>query len=377
MYLYNNDNIITGYIKQLLHSFNLPRCKVFKTEEEFLEYYGEQPSVFGIIKKYHDNSDYIVYKKKNEFIKSAPYSFNHSYLNITTKLPLFNGIYDSTCHIYLGDYLRFLRDYKNIDLMSLYNCFSGETLVDNDYKYLIIPVKHKTLYTIALESSACAYVLTYEKDLKEISKLFTAGVRSSQFLKPFPIKTSIGADTDILEGSHAGSIEYACFKEDSYKLVIRIPKEEPVILSVLEGDFTKTVPYFVPVQINYEDDLKKSYEEVDVNKTLNNLQLLSPSIKRKGTSYPFADRLLEYLTDMAILPGDKISKNIIDAKEKVLYKVGETPQKYINDTFTNIDRFRFLDAFSKTKKTFKNTYDLLGFVDKEIEECLDDERGVE
>ena len=30
MYRYDNNNIITGYIKELLHSFNLPKPKVYK-----------------------------------------------------------------------------------------------------------------------------------------------------------------------------------------------------------------------------------------------------------------------------------------------------------------------------------------------------------
>ena len=69
MYKFNNDNIITGYIKQLLHSFNLPRCKVFNTIEDFKEYYNNIPAdivgVFGIVKKYRQNRDYILYLTKS------------------------------------------------------------------------------------------------------------------------------------------------------------------------------------------------------------------------------------------------------------------------------------------------------------------------
>ena len=74
MYKFNNDNIITGYIKQLLHSFNLPKCKVFKTVEDFKEYYNNIPADivggFGIVKKYRQDRDYILYLTKSEKINA-------------------------------------------------------------------------------------------------------------------------------------------------------------------------------------------------------------------------------------------------------------------------------------------------------------------
>ena len=46
--------------------------------------------------------------------------------------------YDSYTHRYLGDYLRFYKTYKGIDLMPYYNCFTGEQLND---VHLVSPAK--------------------------------------------------------------------------------------------------------------------------------------------------------------------------------------------------------------------------------------------
>lgn len=381
MYKFNNDNIITGYIKQLLHSFNLPTCKVFDTVDEFLDYYPPEVGVMGIVKNYKNNNSYLLYKEGNEIKREQVYALNHEYLNVTTNLGLFNGIYDSSCHKYLGDFLRFVRDYLNIDLMGMYNCFANEILVDDKYKYIIIPMKHNTKYTIAFDGKDCDYLFTYETTLEKIAANFkddnyknkpSSGYkkRTSTFLNPFLLTSLIGEDTLITGGLNAGKKIYSCFKEKLYKLVIRVKVTDNPVITVLEGDYTKAKPEFAPICANFEKDV--DYSNIDLNNYLSDLQLLDFHLGQKDVSYPFADKLLEYLTGLAITPDDPISQNIIDAKIKFNSKF-KLPVIPVNGKFTANDRLRCLDLFGRSKYWNKSTYDLLGYVDKEIEECLDDE----
>lgn len=381
MYKFNNDNIITGYIKQLLHSFNLPTCKVFDTVGEFLDYYPPEVGVMGIVKNYKNNNSYLLYKEGNEIKREQVYALNHEYLNVTTNLGLFNGIYDSSCHKYLGDFLRFIRDYLNIDLMGMYNCFANEILVDDKYKYIIIPMKHNTKYTIAFDGKDCDYLFTYETTLEKIAANFkdnnyknkpSSGYkkRTSTFLNPFLLTSLIGEDTLITGGLNAGKKIYSCFKEKLYKLVIRVKVTDNPVITVLEGDYTKAKQEFAPICANFEKGV--DYSNIDLNNYLSDLQLLDFHLGQKDVSYPFADKLLEYLTGLAITPDDPISQNIIDAKIKFNSKF-KLPVIPVNGKFTANDRLRCLDLFGRSKYWNKSTYDLLGYVDKEIEECLDDE----
>lgn len=381
MYKFNNDNIITGYIKQLLHSFNLPTCKVFDTVDEFLNYYPPEVGVMGIVKNYKNNNSYLLYKEGNEIKREQIYALNHEYLNVTTNLGLFNGIYDSSCHKYLGDFLRFVRDYLNIDLMGMYNCFANEILVDDKYKYIIIPMKHNTKYTIAFDGKDCDYLFTYETTLEKIAANFkdnnyknkpSSGYkkRTSTFLNPFLLTSLIGEDILITGGLNAGKKIYSCFKEKLYKLVIRVKVTDNPVITVLEGDYTKAKQEFAPICANFEKGV--DYSNIDLNNYLSDLQLLDFHLGQKDVSYPFADKLLEYLTGLAITPDDPISQNIIDAKIKFNSKF-KLPVIPVNGKFTANDRLRCLDLFGRSKYWNKSTYDLLGYVDKEIEECLDDE----
>lgn len=124
-------------------------------------------------KKIHTQKDYAGYYSERYYI------YNRHEINHSTTLPVTNNEYDSQTHEYLGNYLRFLRDYNKLDLMSLYNCFSNNICPELDiaigvkhgvnnegaeytakfrsdsdlYKIYMIPVKMFKTYTIALDSA--------------------------------------------------------------------------------------------------------------------------------------------------------------------------------------------------------------------------------
>jgi hypothetical protein len=146
---FNTSDLFTGYLKQLLHDFNLPKIKVYS--KKYLDYFKnnseESPEILSSI-KYNKNIDgnenlnvrYFPYIRQGriqeyinnkwytlgDYISSAPkyYTYNQKILNYTKNLQITSNTYDSYTHEYLGDYLRFHRDYANLNLMPLYNCFS-------------------------------------------------------------------------------------------------------------------------------------------------------------------------------------------------------------------------------------------------------------
>lgn len=155
MLKFENNHIITGYIKQLLNSFNLPKCRVYTPNKPVLasthfklltedKTATERPAALSIAAlniPYKDTPANFIYLKDGKFAKyvgnawepvdftgttSADIYLYGAYIpNVTKNLRVKNNRYDSYTHEYLGDYLRFYRDYHGIDLMPLYNCFSN------------------------------------------------------------------------------------------------------------------------------------------------------------------------------------------------------------------------------------------------------------
>ena len=150
---YNNTSIFTGYLKQLLHNFNLPKLKVYtKDQAKYFEENGiERFDVLETVTRelngdYPEHLRYIPYLKDGliqEYVNgkwetvgtratikhkaAKSYSYGEKLLNYTKNLIIKNNVYDTYTHEYLGDYLRFQRDYAGLNLMPLYNCFSNTT----------------------------------------------------------------------------------------------------------------------------------------------------------------------------------------------------------------------------------------------------------
>ena len=156
MIKYNDDNIKVGQIKQLLHTFNLPSCNIYKEGMTLCT---------GL--HYIKNDAIYVCSDTGNLVRECSYNFGGKYEGITTNLRLTSNVYDSYTHKYLGRYLRFIRDYSGVDLMSMYNCFSNELVKNfdvtvndvryvsnaNDYIIYAVPIRFGQKYSIYANSS--------------------------------------------------------------------------------------------------------------------------------------------------------------------------------------------------------------------------------
>lgn len=515
MLKFNNNHIFTGYIKQLLASFNLPKYRVYtKEQQEFANSYEQRlkeitdlysqsvknlksrtdindstkTDLLNALKKsfdletasinkelnvistiyhnerksydkignYSDNSFYSenlnfepyikdntiqyfingrwvpthasfslehfekVHNNQNK-VHEMPYVYNVKYLNYTKNFIIKDNIYDTYTHEYLGDYLRFQRDYNNINLMPLYNCFSNRTCtvldvdiivsdqykaefntLDSKYKIYLIPVKLFKDYTLAIQSDYAieGFIGSYdhylndgtidgskERLLAQLIKNTYFCFNSTQFNQPQLITKLTEFTKKLTTDELARFAKY----EDSLKLFIKVPINNKSAITVLEGDYTN---YTKSTLFSYE------YENPNSNKPLNRivrktnfsvinfegdhekisdklitpLQLLQTN---HGISYPFADRLIEYLVGNTITHLDSNDDNLIRTNIACFFgaNAGIQPTPFWNST-ANLVFYNFINKNSKTN-TWEINHDILGYVDKDVENFYNFKYGVE
>lgn len=282
MFEFNNTHIFTGYIKQFLHAFHLPKYRVYTVDfYRYLAIYGkESPEVLPTIKagsKTSPNIDtvYINYIKDghiqryidNKWVATNwSYYYNKKELNQTKNLIIKNNVYDSYTHEYLGDFLRFQRDYNNIDLMPLYNCFSnnlchilnfdeaipGFNISYETESYLIymLPVKLFKKYTIAMSSDlpieiCCGFYTNRQDDrskhkkfpkftYKKYGQMIFSQPVVYDYLTAENLQNIIDSDTSPKFNSLSELAQY----ESELKMFIKIPKAVKTSIVILEGDYT-------------------------------------------------------------------------------------------------------------------------------------------
>ena len=476
MFKFNNTHIFTGYLKQLLSSFNLPTCKVYTKEfSDYLEKYGkEDPRVLESFNTVEDlPSCHVGYLKNDDLysytlttkdnasgktlIRDASgyawkqhsdyfYSPEKATHGLTRTLSSTGIQYDNITHEYLGDYLRFIRDYYNVNLMSMYNCFSDKIYnniyfnfainptvkvekqinttfnsYDQSYRIYAIPVKLFAEYTIAVDSNEgievfCGFynnALDISTDAQILAAKTYSKINKTIFNQPILYK-KLNVDnwplTDVFDIDETTGITslkqnqldgYTRWdianREQDLKLFIKVPTSCSSSIVILEGDYRA----YNNIKYSPENKVwsyKQNYsalnfgDKVDLNdyafKPISKLQLLAFNT---GESYPFADRLVEYLSTSAITPMCEIPDNIKRA-QKVMNDNGyyfrvsglweNKMQNILYDYLTQSGPIKV--AKDKNKKsilvdnrtgihpraghtTRSTLYDVLGYVDKDTE----------
>lgn len=324
MIRFNDTGIEVGYIKQLLHTFNLPSAMVYSTELD---------DILGNNCLYIKDN-YINRYDGKKFIPLEPYIYNQFIPNYTRTLRLNSQLYDTHTHEYLGEYLRFLRDHNHLNLMGLYNCFSNNLVTkfeftsnafkvdtsDTNYKLYALPIKPNRSYTIAIESDTQYQLFCGLFGVERIDFKVTEGDRdisleektnvmvgASSFNKPFIYGYPSCLGSEI--------IRQLMPQQECLKLFIRLPVSNNSSIVVLEGDYTTSNDRIAPdtskpaMVNNYSVLNFENADEIDFSEAnlISACQLLNLN---SGISHPFSDRLLEYLCGNAITPLDPISDDI-------------------------------------------------------------------
>ena len=404
------DNLISRFIKCLLWDTYIPIVDVWKPGKNIIEGFT-----------YITNDKYIVVAK-NDYIKgktlgNGPQSSKDStyfeikepfiegkfYRGITTNFQATSPLYDPNTHYALGQYLRYVRDMHDIDLLPFYNCYCGENsnkiriIVDSDgvEKIIttnqiqdnlityIVPVKYNKQYTIYYSSMTpfkirpAYYDGITVKDFRttENNTIVTSTtVRSCSKKSPFIYDLPQISGKDIMTQNTSARLI-----EDYLVLLIQVPKNNNSNLVVLEGNYSdcNIINDLTPRLPNKYLGDGQSLTQSELNEILKPVSSLLTNYSNE--EYAFSDRLIEYLLYSPITSSARIKDNIKRVQEylsssKAWEIFGRqynlTKNKSKVDIWDNNLRTYIYNIVTKDKKT-PLTYDINGFVDKDSEFIID------
>lgn len=375
------DTIQSKFIKALLYNAYLPIYNTINTGDYCVK--GMQ----YIYKRNIVKCEGSGFASKDALLELGNhYTFGIEYKGFTDNFISTYPFYDIETHKRLGQYLRCYRDIYDIDLMPFYNCFTGQytsglkitqtgivNKPNSTDKIFMIPIKFNKTYTICLDSQSevwMAPAMINNGVFVNIPRLQEDGTFKDEELtetvcsKKNAIRkyTSSSFTTPILYNlpNMDASDELFLQQHEKYLfLIIQVSSQNNSSLVVLEGDYTNLKSNKI---INGEHFSKIT--EPTLNKLF--LSELNLTMISDGTSYPFSDRLIEYLLQNVIDIFDPISQNI------KLVQTGEAKYKprgykYFG-IWTSALRRDIFDTYKKQKKVIHR--DNNGFVDKDVERFL-------
>ena len=390
----NDNNIFIGHIKQLLKDFNLPSCTII-TEDN-----ADKNFVSG--KHYIKGSQLYLSDGEGSLVRKITYNYGKKYLNLTSNLEINNLIYDRETHRYLGKYLRFLRDQKHVDLMSMYNCFDGETfsknititigndkeiVFKNDDNYIVyqIPITLNSLNLKMFDGREIqlgvyidandAYVEgSTKKSCRDfvLEKTYKT-MRTTSIFKYDALVTLLQSLKDPTSTNTArATIELNTILKD---FILNNVDKMYLLVKVLKSDLKSMVILEDSKEYEYVD-FKSVWQKPRASTIIKypTLQVFPQLFSNENldNNYLLADRLVEYLTENVICP----LSNMHDIN-RFHAVVDENPTKLpvksvdrIYGYWTKSDTDNVIYLMRKNRDYIYNIYDMLGYVDKDIENLI-------
>lgn len=398
MHKFNNNDIVTGHIKEILHSFNLPQAHVLKPGKKLFPQndYLHQNKLY----KYTGESVTVLSDDLSTLPESlkqvSEYMYGQKIFNITKNLNISGPLYDTYTHEYLGNYLRFHRDYLGINLMSMYNCFSDKTpdylkistdlfSVDtNDlaYKVYAVPVRFFQSYTIGIDCDTSIEMFAGYYDNGEVL-IASETERTAFYESTYTRKVGTRLKKPFLFNKLETISEVKLNQYNLEKhlvLFLKIPTSCNSSIVVLEGDFTSSTEHYFEDGLEKLGNLPLFFKYVDENNNINEEKTNYTYTTRNqllnfnsNISYPFADRLVEYLFNNVVDSSEEIGENIKRVQSALIQT------KYADKFMSTINYGEWDDVIRQViyenevaTGLIHKTFDSIGFYDKDIEELLGD-----
>ena len=258
----------------------------------------------------------------------------------------------------------------------------------------MLPVKMFQNYTIALDCPGtveicCDIFGAYQDNREQFSEipcLTYQKFTNMSFSSPV-LYTKL---MDMDDWMNKESVTELAQNECNLKMFIKIPANSKTSITVLEGDYMhwtdaslktadkKAIPNAKMLQnhsiINFSTEEGHPELSERVLKPITALQLLKLNTKE---SYPFADRLVEYLLDNAITDQDTIPDNI-KRVQKIMSE--NNIDNIIAGAWDNqIQHVLYAFMYDENNDIKNQTtvcHDILGYVDKDVENYYKSKRPV-
>ena len=313
--------------------------------------------------------------------------------------------YDSETHKHLGNYLRYLRDHKQIDLMPFYNCFNAHEIsdvyLDSPKVDVLRPSKdlfpHNSLYpgvsTITVSnSSKSTYILGHNNAYRVVAVPIKFGKQYTISLEcpgGVQLRSVIYNSTGMVRIPNTENKYYSDLIKDSYVSLACTHFHEPFVYSIETVDKSlydrqkdlhlliqmpvSNVSSIVVLEGNYTNvgSVKTDKNSVRQYTLYKNLSLLKMNTTE---TYAFSDRVIEYLLDNVITHKDEFPTNVTKVQQAIynldeIYKRSADGNKVSYGIWDNSIRPAIMRIVEKYEDDIY-FQDQDGFINKDVEDLL-------